>query len=262
MCRLLAYLGPPVQMAALLYQPEHSLIVQSYQPKEMTSGVVNADGFGLGWYRSQGQVEPFAYKNTLPIWSDINLPPLSRYVESSCMLACVRSATAGQPVDLSNCQPFGYRQLLGVHNGFIERFRETLYRPIRDLIHDDLYQQIGGSTDSEHIFALFFHIWRSLSQPDLLQALKQTLATLADLAQSHQTQLSANLIASDGKQLVACRFATRSPAPSLYWLRDNPRFPLGTAIASEPLFEGNWTKFPEQSLLSIGADRGIQTAQL
>ncbi|MHC5729947.1 MAG: ergothioneine biosynthesis protein EgtC, partial [Nostoc sp.] len=42
MCRLLAYLGSPVSLEHLLYKPEHSLIVQSYQPREMTSGVVNA----------------------------------------------------------------------------------------------------------------------------------------------------------------------------------------------------------------------------
>ncbi len=53
MCRLLAYLGSPVSLEHLLYKPEHSLIVQSYQPCEMTSGVVNADGFGVGWYHIQ-----------------------------------------------------------------------------------------------------------------------------------------------------------------------------------------------------------------
>lgn len=93
MCRLLAYLGSPISLEYLLYKPEHSLIVQSYQPREMISGVVNADSFGVGWYHDQKDTDPFIYKNTLPIWNDINLPNLSRYVESKCVLAYVRSAT-------------------------------------------------------------------------------------------------------------------------------------------------------------------------
>ncbi|MBD2018667.1 class II glutamine amidotransferase, partial [Leptolyngbya sp. FACHB-36] len=132
MCRLLGYLGPRVQLDRLLFKPEHSLIVQSYQPKEMTAGLLNADGFGVGWYHPERQNEAFVYKNTLPIWSDVvNLPSLSRYVESGCILANVRSATPGLTVDLSNCQPFQYQRLLAMHNGAIEQFRQSLYRPIR-----------------------------------------------------------------------------------------------------------------------------------
>ena len=74
MCRLLAYLGYPVSLEDILYKPEHSLIVQSYQPREMTSGVVNADGFGVGWYDHEKKTNPFTYRNTLPVWNDLNLP--------------------------------------------------------------------------------------------------------------------------------------------------------------------------------------------
>lgn len=59
MCRLLAYLSSPVSLENLLYKPEHSLIVQSYQPCEMLSGVVNADGFGVSWYHKQKDTDPY-----------------------------------------------------------------------------------------------------------------------------------------------------------------------------------------------------------
>lgn len=49
MCRLLGYLGKPIQLDRLLLKPEHSLVVQSYQPQEMTAGLLNADGFGLSY---------------------------------------------------------------------------------------------------------------------------------------------------------------------------------------------------------------------
>lgn len=262
MCRLLAYLGSPVSLEKLLYTPEHSLIVQSYQPREMLSGVVNADGFGMGWYHLQKDTEPFIYKNTLPIWNDQNLPSLSRYVESGQILAYVRSATPGQALDFSNSQPFQYQRLLFTHNGRIDKFRKTLYRPIRNQLSDEIYQSIQGSTDSEHIFALLLHHWQTNPGKSIEQALHMTLLQLREWAQEYQTYVSANVVISDGDRLITSRFSTKSPAPSLYWLRDDPSFPGSVIIASEPLFTGNWTDIQENSIISVGVDCDIQFEQI
>lgn len=258
MCRLLGYLGRPIQLDRLLYKPEHSLVVQSYQPREMTSGLLNADGFGVGWYHTQRDTPPFTYRNTLPIWNDINLPSLSRYIESNCIVASVRSATPGLSVDLNNCPPFQQNLILAVHNGYIEKFRQTLYRSIRDRLDDSLYEAIQGTTDSEHIFALLMHEWQQSPDLSLEQALKNTVVTLFELAASHNVSAGANLILSDGQRLVACRASNRSPAPSLYWIRDDPFLPEAVVIASEPLFPGNWTAFPERSILSVRTDLDVQ----
>ena len=154
MCRFITYLGPSTRLESIVSETDHSLVVQSYQPQEMTSGVVNADGFGLGWYNSKLESTPCVYTNTSPIWSDRNLPGLGHHIASSCIFANVRSATPGQAVDQSNCQPFAFDELLFMHNGFIENFRHTLMRPIRDALQDEYYTAIEGSTDSEHVFAL------------------------------------------------------------------------------------------------------------
>ncbi|PZV16577.1 MAG: ergothioneine biosynthesis protein EgtC [Leptolyngbya sp.] len=262
MCRLLGYLGASVPLDQLLYKPEHSLIKQSYQPREMTAGLLNADGFGVGWHHPQRDVEPFIYKNTLPIWNDINLPSLSRYVESGCVLASVRSATAGLPIDLSNCQPFQSEKILGIHNGFINNFRQTLYRPIRAQLSDQVYQSIQGTTDSEHIFALIVN--ERLQDPEisLTDALGRSLNTLSNLGKKYQTDFSANLIISDGQQMVAARYASRDPVPSLYWLRDDVLFPDAVLIASEPLFDGNWIPFRDRSILTVAHDLTIETYDL
>ena len=106
MCRLLAYLGPPVALADLVYGPEHSLEVQAYAPREMSAGLLNADGFGLAWYDRDRRDAPFAYRNVLPIWNDENLRSLAAYARGSCILGYVRSATPGQRLDYANCQPF------------------------------------------------------------------------------------------------------------------------------------------------------------
>jgi glutamine amidotransferase len=262
MCRLLGYLGPPIPLEKLLYKPEHSLIVQSYQPREMTSGVVNADGFGVGWYHSQKDTNPFSYKNILPIWNDVNLPSLSRYIESGCVLAYVRSATLGQAVDLSNCQPFESQRLLCIHNGRIVNFRQTLYRPLRDRLSDLAYDAIKGSTDSEHLFALMLNELQANPSASLEQALQAALLDLDELVKSHQVAASANMLVSDGHHLVASRFASDKQSPSLYWLRDDPAFPEAVIIASEPLFAGNWNSFPEQSIISVGEDLEIESYQV
>ncbi|WP_341528974.1 ergothioneine biosynthesis protein EgtC [Nostoc sp. UHCC 0302] len=262
MCRLLAYLGSPVSLEHLLYKPEHSLIVQSYQPREMSSGVVNADGFGVGWYHSQKEAEPFTYKNTLPIWNDINLPHLSRYVESKCVLAYVRSATPGQALDFANCQPFNYQQLLFIHNGRIENFRQTLHRKIRSVLNHDFYEKINGSTDSEHIFALLLSQAQNNKHRPPEYALRSTLLTLLEMAKRHQVKVSANVVFSDGNRLIASRFSTTSPAPSLYWLQDDLTFPKSVIIASEPLFVANWIAFPENSIISVGENCDIKVEQI
>jgi glutamine amidotransferase len=262
MCRLLGYLGPPILLDYLLDKPEHSLIVQSYQPREMTSGVVNADGFGIGWYHAQRDTDPFIYKNILPIWSDSNLTNLSRYIESGCVLANVRSATTGQTLDLSNSQPFRHGRLLFTHNGAVQNFRQTLYRPIRDRLNDNIYQSIDGSTDSEHIFALLLNQLETDPDITLEKALYTTLMTLTELAKFYQASVSANIIVSDGHRLVACRFAHGVQEPSLYWLRDDPAFPDAAIVASEPLFTGNWLACPEHSIMTVGEDLDIKIHQI
>jgi glutamine amidotransferase len=262
MCRLLGYLGASIQLDRLLYKPEHSLIVQSYQPKEMTSGVVNADGLGIGWYHNEREVDPFTYKSTLAIWNETNLPELSRYVESKCVLAYVRSATPGQALDMSNCQPFREDRLLFIHNGFIDKFRKTLYRVIRERLSDRVYQSINGTTDSEHIFALLVNELHDHPDTPIEKALHATLTTLTALAQDHQVSFSANVIISDGHRLVASRYGLGSSTPSLYWLRDDPSYPDAVIVASEPLFIGNWNSFPNSSILSVGEDLEVNIHQL
>ena len=250
MCRLLAYLGDAIQPETLIYQPDHSLEIQSYRPKETITTSVNADGVGLGWYQSQKRREPFIYKNVLPIWADVNLPHLGHYIDTDCFLAYIRSATPGQASSLSNCQPFSHQQLLFTHNGFIENFRDTLYQPIRQRLSDPVYRTIEGTTDSEHIFALLVHEI-TVHHYSLEQGLAASLTTLSQLAAADNVTFSANVVVSDGHQLVASRFANGIAAPSLYWLSESPELPNSTIIASEPLFPGNWQPFPDNTILQV-----------
>ncbi len=250
MCRLLGYLGDSIHLDKLLYKPTHSLIVQSYQPLEMTAGLLNADGFGIGWYHPTRADQPYTYRHILPIWNDVNLPSLSRYIESRCILASVRSATPGLAVDLGNCPPFQDDDMLMVHNGFIENFRQTLYRPIRDRLSDLIYNTIHGTTDSEHLFALIRQ--EHYQHPDLpLEDVIRRVISLAFELAGGAITVGATLIVSTGDRLIACRASNQTPVPSLYWLRDDPMFPNAVVIASEPLFSSKWQPVPEQHFVSV-----------
>jgi len=246
MCRLLAYLGTVCSLADLIQAPAHSLIEQSYQPREMTAGVINADGFGIAWYHPQRQTAPFVYRNVLPIWNDGNLPDLCRYVASHCVLASVRSATPGLAVDLSNCQPYAYNGLLFAHNGYIENFRRSLYRPLADLLIDELYQNIHGTTDSEHIFALLLQYLR---QYEPVMALQQTLRQVLALAVKCGVSASLNCIFSDGSYICACRYSSSSPAPSLYYLHTVKSLYIASEPMDFPHSSAKWHRFPENSVL-------------
>jgi ergothioneine biosynthesis protein EgtC len=260
MCRLLGYLGPPMRLDALLLKPKHSLIVQSYQPQEMTAGLLNADGFGLGWYHPEQYMEPCVYRNTTPIWSDQNLTNLAHYIESGCVLAYVRSATVGQSIQLSNCQPYRQHQLLGIHNGYIDHFRQTLYRQLRHYLSDRQYQAIEGTTDSEHIFALVCHELEVNPVLSLQQALTATLKQITTWAIASNTSATLNIVLSDGQSLVASRYACLTQPPSLYWIRDDESLPGGVLVASEPMFESDrWTIVPANSLLIVTPDRAVYT---
>lgn len=251
MCRLLGYIGSSIQLDNLLYKPEHSLVVQSYLPKEMTAGLLNADGFGIGWHHPDKINLPYTYKNILPIWSDLNLLQITRYIETKCFVGYVRSATPGLFVDLINCQPFTNNNLLFIHNGYINNFRKTLYRPIRNLLNDFSYQSIQGNTDSEHIWALVLTYLQNNPECSVETALNNTLIELTDLAYLQQTDFSANIIISTGDRLIASRFSNRDHNPTLYWLRDDPMYPNAVIIASEPMFRGNWNNCPENSIITV-----------
>jgi glutamine amidotransferase len=93
-CRHLGYLGPPIPLATLLFDPPHSLAHQSWAPADMRGGgTINADGFGLAWYPDGG--DPVRYRRDRPLWTDPDLPRLARVTRAGAVFAAVRTAWCG-----------------------------------------------------------------------------------------------------------------------------------------------------------------------
>jgi glutamine amidotransferase len=123
MCRHLAYLGPPIPLSRLLFDPPHALSRQSWAPRDMRGGgTINADGFGVGWYAPA----PVRYRRRTPLWSDPDLPGLAAAVPAGAVLAAVRSATAGMPVVETAAAPFAGGRWLFSHNGVVAGWPGTV----------------------------------------------------------------------------------------------------------------------------------------
>ena len=90
MCRALLYLGRPVLLDHLLYQPDSALVRQSFNPRMLH--LLNLAGFGmLAWDRqSHASHTPWEYRSTaLPVF-DRNLKSMAGKVRASALLAHVR----------------------------------------------------------------------------------------------------------------------------------------------------------------------------
>ena len=238
MCRHLAYLGSPIALDALLLQPEHSLLHQSHEPRHQVSGVINADGFGAGWYDHAIRTEPARYRRDRPIWTDRSFASFAGLVRSGAVLAAVRSATPGFPVEESGAAPFTAGPWLFSHNGVVEGFAAGVGVELRASVSDARAAGIEGRTDSEVLFAL------TLDQLDGGATPGAALAAVVKAVDA-RTNGRLNLLLTDGHRVAATAWGD-----SLFVQRSS----AATIIASEP-FDATpeWQRVPDQSLVEGNA---------
>ena len=268
MCRLVAYLGgTEATLSSLVLEPEHSLLVQSYAPEEMMSGVVNADGFGCGWYVPEVDGEPAVYRSGAPIWADRSFASIAPRVYSGTFLAAVRSATPGLPAEESGVPPFASGPHLFAHNGAIKGFRHTAMRPLRDTLSDESYSDLLGTTDSETVFALLLDRLRAsgakVGDADALAgAVRDTLRVVSEVCVGLGVHASLNVGVTDGEALAFTRYATEGFGNSLYLLEDGGSFPDALVVASERLNgDPKWRGVPDRHML-IANRRGVSVESL
>jgi glutamine amidotransferase len=261
MCRIAAYLGEEkIPLSSFILEPEHSLLVQSYAPKEMMSGVVNADGFGAGWYVPEVDGEPAVYRSNAPIWADRSFVSIAPRVRSATVFAAVRSATPGLPAEESGVPPFASGPYLFAHNGAIRDFRATAMRPLRDALSDASYSGLLGVTDSETIFALLLDRLRETkANPGdadaLAEATAETVRRVSTACKEVGIHASLNLGVTSGKAMVFARYSTEGPGNSLYFIESGEAFPDAVVVASERLDgDAGWWQVPDRHLLNIGPE--------
>jgi glutamine amidotransferase len=236
-CRHLAYLGPPVSLAALVLDPPHSLAHQSWAPRDMRGGgTISADGFGIGWY-ADGTIQ--RYRRDRPIWADPFLPELLR-ASTPAVLAAVRGASPGMPRVETACAPFMERAgevaggWLFSLNGRVTGWPDSVAGLAGRLPTTDLLT-MDAPVDSALVWALVR--WRMRSGVPPPEAVATTVADV--LAAAPDSRL--NLLLTDSRTILATT-VTHS-----LWARHDGR---SVTVCSEPLDEDPaWRPVPEGVLL-------------
>ena len=215
MCRALLYLGQPVLLDNLLYQPDSALIRQSYMPKMLH--MLNLAGFGLrAWDPASANPEQAYsyYSQSLPVF-DRNLQNLAHKIRPSCVLAHVRGVAYSTRVEISlqNVHPFHFANvpLVLAHNGDLADFARM--KPLLlEHIKPEFLAQIHGTTDSEWIYALLVSQLadprNTLEENAVFAAIENTLQIIREVRARLGIALSSsvNLFIANGAQLAAVRY--------------------------------------------------------
>lgn len=280
MCRFTLYLGDPIRLASLVTEPRRSLIRQSFASEEREEPL-NGDGFGIAWYAPEMDAAPGLFRSITPAWNNRNLLSLSRVVSSPCILAHVRAATQGTGVDETNCHPFVRGRYAFMHNGDIGGF-SGVRRAFGERLSDAAFGALEGTTDSEHLFALFLdRLAARGADPgpdDMAEALTSAFRDAVALSKAHGGGQPSylNVAVTDGRRAVVSRVTTDRPedAESLYvyagarylctdgkpTLIAQPGHVGSVLVSSEPLTDDpGWKPLEPNSLLLIDAGRRVRT---
>ena len=244
MCRHLAWLGAERTLAELVVDRPFGLLRQSWAPRRQRNGRLNADGFGLGWYAPSARPEPARYRRAVPMWTDASFASFAGVVTSGCVLAAVRSATVGMPIEETSTAPFTHAGLLLSHNG-----RVDVDLPLALLAERPQGPPPDSRCDSALLAAL---VWeRADAGVDLAAAVAEVVTLVGSRAAAREDARYAgvpeaerpsstrlNLLVTDGRRIVATTWN------ETLWYRVTP---AGVLVASEPDDDAPTVPAPRQS---------------
>lgn len=231
MCRHLAWLGAPRTLAALMLDPPHGLMRQSYQPRHQQRGLLNADGWGAGFFVPERD-EPVRWRSPRPLWAEPSFASVAPVLSSGAVLAAVRSATEGMPLDEAAVAPFTDGRRLLSHNGRVDR-------AVLPATHD-AESVCDSAILAAHVFAQGASRAADIATTVTEVAGRDPLATL-------------NLLVHDGRRITAVTWGD----PLSYLVE-----PDGVVVASEPWDDDpRWVGVPDHRLLEATPD-GVSVTEL
>lgn len=227
MCRHLAWLGSPRSVASLVLDPPCGLLHQSYAPRRQKRGVVNADGWGVGFVDDSGVVR--RWRSARPLWGDASFASLAPVLRSGTVLAAVRSATVGMPMDESAAAPFTDGRWLLSHNGRVSR---TAVPP-----SVDAESTCDSALLAAHVFA---------------RGAGHVVDTIRSVATADPDAFLSVLL-TDGERVLGVTWGDE-----LSYLVE----PDGVAVASEPWDDDpRWVDVPDHHLIEVTRD-GVAVTDL
>lgn len=255
MCRLVAYAGPPISAARPLFAGSHSLLRQSWAPRELLSGSVNADGFGVVWFPDTGN--PLRLARTEPAWYDPEIEPLLDAQRAGVCVAALRNATPGLPVERSGLLPMVRGAWAFSLNGWVDDFRGAHMRALREPLPDALYARLEGVSDAETLFLRVLAELETEAPP--LVALERVAEAVSERLPPRVSSPLTMILSGAGGHSVVHTNAGEGPCNSLYLGRDTEALGAGTVLASEPLDAGaGWERVAPDSALRITASGQVE----
>ena len=228
MCRHLGWLGQPVSLSSLVLDQPYGLLVQSYSPRRQKHGVVNADGWGAGFFDDGGLERshsgnrrgvPRRWRSAAPLWGDASFASVAPAIRSGCVVAAVRSATIGMPIEPSASAPFSDGEWLLSHNGVVDRAVLPLSSAAESVV------------DSALLAALIFD-----------RGLERLGDTVVEVGGA-DSNARLNIIAANGSRLLATTWGD-----TLSVLRRDD----GVVLASEPYDDDpRWQDVPDRHLVDV-----------
>jgi glutamine amidotransferase len=220
MCRHVAWLGAPRSVAELVLDLPQGLLVQSYAPRRQKHGLMNADGWGAGFFDDG---VPRRWRSDKPLWGDASFSSVAPALRSHCVLAAVRSATIGMPIEPSASAPFSDGRWLLSHNGLVDR----AVLPLTG--------RAESTVDSAVLAALIFSRG--------LDSLGDTVTEVGE----RDPNARLNILAANGSRLLATTWGD-----TLSVLRR----PDGVVVASEPYDDDpDWSDIPDRHLVDVREGR-------
>jgi glutamine amidotransferase len=267
MCRFFVYVGKNVILKKILWDPENSILKQSYKmtytpdiDDNTRNHLVNVDGFGISWYIKDNF--PYLYKSLKTPWSDVNMLEFTKCISSKFIYAHIRAIKPGNCknyVNEYNCHPFRIDKFCWMHNGNISK-KEKLLDYIMKNADIDLVQKIKGNTDSEYCFIIFLHYlklnksdYESVSFAKLQKCMIKTIQKILELVEDDICSL--NFCVTNKKITICTRYinSTEEP-PSLYYCSENNNI----MISSEPIYKNKkWILLPKNSMITITKTKKI-----
>jgi glutamine amidotransferase len=181
---------------------------------------MNADGWGVGFFDS-GVAR--RWRSASPLWGDAPFASVAPALSSGCVVAAVRSASVGMPIEPSASAPFTDGQWLLSHNGLVDRAVLPLSA------------KAESTVDSALLAALIFERG--------LDALGDTIVEVAAVDPNARL----NILAANGSQLRATTWGD-----TLSVLRRDD----GVALASEPYDDNpDWQEIPDRHLVVVEGTR-------
>ena len=217
MCRHLGWLGAPVSAASVVLDPPSGLLVQSYAPRRQKHGTINADGWGVGFFDDG----PRRWRSDKPLWGDSSFASVAPTLRSGCIVAAVRSATIGMPIEPSASAPFSDGSWLLSHNGVVDR-------AVLPAAHT-AESTVDSAVLAAHIFD---------------RGMDALAATIAEVG-ARDPGARLNILAGNGSRLLATTWGD-----TLFALQR----PDGVVLASEPYDDDpTWRDIPDRHLIEVSA---------